>query len=395
MGIIATWNEYQEFIGSAVGTVAKIASHHIPIVQGITNAMCTLNRKYPNTFGGRGYSKYWVKSVCVAPLPIPRLPSSHAFTGGQSTGVPYKLRYWNLTALGNNDRQPLYRDPADQLFTSFETYIGKVTGFQLKFPDGRPYSYDSYKAAGKNFTQGYYLEIYSQNGTKTDTISFANSWGYEPSGFVRADGQPDTGGNPPTPPIPDDPINSDDFCFTVDGTKYCIPQNQIDNDPFCFIGGGVKICIGTDGITIEDLDKNLDKEPFDPENFDEEDSPCTPPSDVVLNEQGLPPEGVTVCESDDAKDVEWILVSVNEFKPSRKAILRTPEDLTTIFAGYLAWKVKLPEGDYYMDEIPIRKKKNAYKKPDGATGYAAYANYDAKISIKEYKQKASTKPKQT
>lgn len=387
MGLIASWNEYQEFIGSAIGDTAKIAAHHVPIVQGITNALCTLNRKYPNTIGGRGYSKYWVRSVCVTPLPEPKPDVLPQFTGGQGNGVDYKMRFYEL--LYNPNDIPPYTPyiRSTQIYTLDDVYTGPMRGWQLFNQSGTLISYSTYKNEGEVVHGRCTLRVYSRGGVTNSYYFSGGTRGFEPVGFVRADEKPDNDGDLPSTKPVDEPFNPNDLCFTVDGKKYCVPQDKIDKDPFCFIGFGVKICIGTDGITIEDIEKTLDDEPFNPEDYDEEDSPCTPATDVSLTDAGLPPKGVETCENKDAKEVEWVLVTVREFKPSRKAILRSPGELSTIFAGYLVWSVKLPNGEYYMDEIPIRKKQNAYKKPDGTTGYAAYANYDAKISIKEYKQK--------
>ena len=128
---------------------------------------------------------------------IVQFPSEPPFKGGQESGVYYKLRYYSLIAVGNNNYGELYRNNDERIYTHSVNLPGPVTGYTLHYPNGNETSFGEYKTRGKQFTQGYFLSIKGQDDMTLLNISFRNSWGIEPIDFVRADGRPDTGGDPP------------------------------------------------------------------------------------------------------------------------------------------------------------------------------------------------------
>lgn len=178
-------------------------------------------------------------------------------------------------------------------------------------------------------------------------------------------------------------------------TKFCLDENASINGEVCFISQGVKVCVGPDGITIEqdaladeeDV-KDIDELPFDEENFDEEDSECTPPEDIELEADGGIPEGVEACEGE-TEELKWLLVKVTKEPYTGKVILYPDPQNDCIFAGYVAWYIEKGGEKLFLPAFPIRKRNNAFKPPADVNGYNVYSTNGAKLSIKELKEKKS------
>lgn len=116
-------------------------------------------------------------------------PGPPPFTGGQTPGVTYKLRYqqWNNPS-GNSTENPAnyYLSPESTL--DAVVAIGKVTSLYMTPGGGN-------SVKNVNFTTFFYVFWTDSGGNKN--LSFRNSWGFKVNGWQRTDGQPDTGGDPP------------------------------------------------------------------------------------------------------------------------------------------------------------------------------------------------------
>lgn len=148
----------------------------------------------------------WLQPDTVAGSPIPdeTVPTEGPapFTGGQSPGVEYKLRLqgWTTDIGGSNGRW-------FNTFTASPTLIGPIrdlritsngwTGtFFLGWP--RDFTIISWNE-GTPPNQRSYRHEGPRKGTTTPPVSEPN---VQIIGIVRADGQPDTGGDPPGDPVP-------------------------------------------------------------------------------------------------------------------------------------------------------------------------------------------------
>jgi hypothetical protein len=305
---LVDWNLYQQWIGESSGRVNLIAQHYVPMLEGITEAICRLNHKYPNKIGTTTYQKYWIKTVCVPPLLEPK-PDILPFTGGQCPLVAYtaKIRLKYVDAITGN--------PAQEDATLIRSATGKITDIRVA------------KGTLDNGTPFWFLYIIDQANPPTPPEPLSGVFvniSIVDIALDRNDGQPDNCGDLPGQKPPDEPFNSDDLCFTIDDIKFCIPNDDTIKPPFCFYNDGAKICIGDNGLTGEDK----------------------------------PPDKLT-----------WVLITVTKEPDKGKIILQDNPNLNDFFAGYLCFKVNVDGIEHYLPPVPIRKKRNAYPVPDGLTKY--------------------------
>lgn len=119
-------------------------------------------------------------------------------------------------------------------------------------------------------------------------------------------------------------------------------------------------------------------------------TPTKPPSSEELMEE--PPtdceEGEEVEDCEEIKEgIEWVLIDVTTLPIKDKTIIHSDPENNTFFAGYFSWIVNAGAA-YRLEQQPIRKRRNAYKAPDGTQGYRAYTVNGAKIAIRQFIQPA-------
>lgn len=102
-----------------------------------------------------------------------------------------------------------------------------------------------------------------------------------------------------------------------------------------------------------------------------------------------PPDGTEVDEEleeveEEDESVEWVLVSVSTAPTRGKAKIHASEKNVDHFAGFFSWTISVGSASYRLEELPIRKARHAFKKPDGVTGYNLYAVNGAKLKVTKY-----------
>jgi hypothetical protein len=157
------------------------------------------------------------------------------FTGGQSN-TTYYLRSYQLQPVGGGDGFPLARNPPNTIYTGFQQIQGPIARWVL-FANNKYYTnIATYKAEGKvRYVSTAFMFFYNYAGALVHQVNLTNDWGIEPVGFVRADGQLDTGGNPPSTgeiktspdnksPVPDANFNFTPFPSVEQGNKIPFPE---------------------------------------------------------------------------------------------------------------------------------------------------------------------------
>lgn len=209
-------------------------------------------------------------------------------------------------------------------------------------------------------------------------------------------GTPDTCGNPPDiiPPAdqPQDPL---DFNFPV--TFENNTNNNTTNYKTVNFNFDVPIKIEFPiRVKIGDIDFNLDVDgvdvnPTSPTNKDLGDEineitdivnnfkPCGGIEDLEDLEEEVTEEVEDKEEEDDK--LKAVAVTVVEVPKKGKTIVLPNADDNTFFAGYFSWTLD----GYRGVEMPIRKRKNIFVKPEWASGYRVYRVNLAVLSITTFK----------
>jgi hypothetical protein len=358
MGILKTLGEFQNDV---VGDVLDIPTQ---VTKGAAQFVCGIRAKYPNTFFDRSLGRAIMNQVCRVVDSPPPPANPLFFSGGQCTNSFYRV----LVYFENYNNGVFLRDQVEE-FIEVPGAIGRVV------------SYFSPPVGGVLMLR-----------VNTSTVPYSQAVIERPVGSDSArivikrvvvtpmPGQLDNCGNFGNPYLPDPPIDPSDFrgtyqvCdFDETGTEiecYEVPIDVNPDDlidfPICFEVDGIRICIDAEGFTKAD-----------------DIQPKEPPIDELCPDE--PEEGDKVEE--EVPNIEWVTVEIIEFKPENKIIAHVEEEDSDHFVGYISWTTKVGSKQYTMNTLPIRKLRNAFKAPDGATGYRVYSTYGAKLKTTAHKSK--------
>jgi len=230
----------------------------------------------------------------------------------------------------------------------------------------------------------YRFRFFCRGGSTERTFSRINNWGIEPVDFVRVDGQPDTCGNPTPTTLPDPPIEPSDFsrdvvvCATpADATDQRCNDITIDFEPTLDDNGGQ--CFTIEG----------QKYCFTPDGVEKQDDPVAPTDETPSPDELEPTEGDETDEQEEEDEtIEYVTTKVTTLPRAGKSVWHVGTGNNDYFAGYFNWTTVTSAGTYRHPTIPIRKELQIFKKPQGATGYVAYAVNGAQIKVTVYKQPA-------
>lgn len=358
MGILKTLGEFQnDIIGDALDIPTQVT-------KGAAQFVCGIRAKYPNTFFDRSIGRAIMNQICrVVDVPQSNIvPPS--FLGGQCVNSTYAV-------VVNFE---LYNDTGVTQRTqiTFNGVPGAISGVIGTRTRDAPYV-------------AAILVLVNPEPANLGVIERPVGGIYESSRVVSftvspEPGQLDNCGNLGSSYPPDPPIDSNDFkgtyqvCdFDETGTEiecYEVPIDVNPDDlidfPICFEVDGIRICIDAEGFTKAD-----DVQPEEP------------PIDELCPDE--PEEGDKVEE--EVPNIEWVTVEIVEFKPENKIIAQVEEEDSDHFVGYISWTTKVGNKQYTMNTLPIRKLRNAFKAPDGATGYRVYSTYGAKLKTTAHKSK--------
>lgn len=201
---------------------------------------------------------------------------------------------------------------------------------------------------------------------------------------------------PPTPPIA--PGGNTYFIDNGDDTTILEISPVLDVDgninfPMSFtVNNDVKVTLDMGGLTFENnYEGEEDDTVGDPPVYElppggvECILPPTPRPDSPDLEDDFP-DGIEEEDEveevvEEQKEVLWVYIIVAVPPSKGKTILQNDELDITYFAGYFSWTIK--DGDVYkVEEYPIRHKRMAFRAPDYAEGYRAYAVNGARIKVK-------------
>lgn len=338
----------QQWVDEALADVGEAA------IAGV----CSLRAKYPNALRGGGILTPVLDRICYEnSQPLPPPPPEPQFQGGQCPGVMYRMRYYSLAAGANNDYGQLYVPSGASLNTDTAQYPGRVLSWYLECEGNTYTNIEEFKSTGKMFTSAYTFYFSCNDGSFTQIFSRTNNWGIQPVDFVRADGQPDTCGDPAPPEIPDPALDPDDLTDTV--TVCATPADPSDqrcsdvvieyeptlddNGDQCFTVEGKRYCFTPDGV-VADEPGDSEGEPVDP--------PVEEPGDE---------------EEDEIENLVAIKVSISLI-PANETVLQSGQNLTKIYAGWVVFK----EGNYHHPRQFIDFEENIFYAPENANGYVVY-----------------------
>lgn len=377
MGIIKTWNDWQEDFGQGVGSGIN------DLGTGIANAACNILSKYTNTFPVAPYARGFVRGICGnTPTPLPDFPPP--FNGGQCAERYAIFVDWQFIPQGETE-------PVQERDLAFNNIVGPIEA--LTFSVDNVLNRLSVRVVAPQTGSSGSGNVFSApNGSfiLEESVSFDLS---------RSDGQPDDCGDPP-PDIPPDPeidpndfspnisINDYDDNGNITGTnEYNVDFGGIDFGSFDFsldvggvnvnvdlggfnIGGGAVGDGGKGATGLEDAlgDLNDDIE-FNPEDYEEQ--------DLGEEEDGL--EGV--------ERLDWVTVDIVVLPSSGKVIVHSDPQDNDYFAGYISFTVDLEGSVYQLPAMPIRKQKSVFKAPGGATGFRTVSINGASLTKKAFFRK--------
>lgn len=395
MTIFNTWSNWVSNLGQATGDFTQQMS------SAIIGQTCKISAKYPVLLSLNPFSRGLLKSYCQLTDDPPTFPVNPGFTGGQCPGVSYNCYGYYIS---NN----IEVDGCGTVVTWTSGQIdGPVVGVNL--PAGIPQS-----AAVIGNQSLDWAQCRSDNtGTliqyRGDPCGFANV--SAPTVFnnesviithcLRVDGLPDDCGDPPLTYPPDPPVEPADFNISVPIEIYNTNNElvEIENIPVTFNVdnskplnididmGGINLTIGAPGLETVDAPPAPEdpdtKVPFNINNYD---------LFFFGNEDPQPGDEPLEQEEEEVEDetINWVLVEIVQTPGQGKSIIFPNPDNNTYFAGYFSWTIATPSGTFRLAEIPIRKKRTAFKAPAQALGYKFYAVNGATLRAFIYKQKVET-----
>lgn len=399
MGKLSNWDALTGAIGTTQAELYQgLANLDIPFVDAAIKLTCNINSEHADTLAKTAYERAFINTLCnltggATPQELPP-----PFAGGQCSGVRYRVTITTdrfFINSGDLIQENVVRD-------DFVTYgeVSAVYG-ELGVNDDRPelsayyFFINGFTADGDIDNRRYFI---AGNNIREEIKDIS---------LAREDGLPDNCGDPASS-FPPGATRPDIFSQPVVDDSSLPPGSTVDIDktgdlpgdtnldfPICVNFGEFSICLDHDGIY-----KNNNNEPdssgetgsdetpeeFNEEDFDEVTSECIP-------EPGLdPPTGTDPAEDVDSCNVDnggfdYLLITMTVEPDSSKVIQHHNPDHDDFFVGFLHWKI-LNDGDYYyFPAIPIKKRRNVFKPPEGITGYSAFTIYGAKISIKELRRK--------
>lgn len=85
------------------------------------------------------------------------------------------------------------------------------------------------------------------------------------------------------------------------------------------------------------------------------------------------------------EEIVYIEITVNDiFDNARYAIINIDPSKSVYFAGYVAWTLGTSPGFTLAPEIPIRREKNLFRKPEEYDGFKVTAINGAQLTVKTY-----------
>lgn len=215
-------------------------------------------------------------------------------------------------------------------------------------------------------------------------------------------GVPDTCGNPPAVFPPGNPPSSETFNVTVNDndTTIDIPVtwNGDVNIPITFNAGGVNITFDFGGIDFSwNGDINIGgngANPF-PEKPPVTIGPGTnspggggtnpsPGEPFVIQKPPIIVEPPTPLDEPPPPGEEIIYVEITVlsiFNDIKNAIINVNPSDSVYFAGYVAWTIEGAPLATIAPEIPIRRQRNLFRKPDEFDGFKVRAINGASLSV--------------
>lgn len=384
--------------------VAKVAD-------AAANFACGLYRDFPGALINpvpiplRDVGSGFMDSLCgkretgLPPSPNPK------HTGGQCSCVSYTVTFTRTVTNSNG---------STTTSTSSATYPGEIKGLQKLGRPGDPGFYDWRMLAGNALCPVNALAF----GRTAENVTFAIT------SVVRADGLPDTCGNPPKgfpdATIPPSRTTGNVTIVKNDGTDIIIPVIYAPITPtlnvtprFNFDLGGIQVSFDAGGVTINNANESSD--PINRDNGqgnlgdnitnlgdtinniggditnlgdtvnnindvvnDIKETPCEcpefNPDEVVPDPKG---EDDPKEENDDPT-IESVEVEITR-RPSNARVQSGGASPDVIYAGWFEWK----RGDFCFPREPIHFDKSIYKNLVGADGFAytVYEGFRAKHTI--------------
>ena len=367
MGIYQDYNEAAERVGNGTAQFIEEAT-----VQ-VRGFACGLWNLYPRfitetSFGGSQFIRGAMNYLCTPNVPPP--PES-PFTGGQCSGDRYLISTTYKYTLG--------ADPTELSETvglvGAPGILGAITSIEAVPPGG---------------TGSSVITITFQDGTQTTTriinapsngVIVLDSFTYDVS---RADGQPDTCGNPPAE-YPDVVVNINDFSDTLtfnalDGGTIDVDIEYLAGDvhyPMQFSFGGINVTLNFGGVYFNFGGVDSNGNPRPESNGDR--LPLPVPRDNQGGEEFVTPERPPNTEEQteevqpelpsDSQEVDitlvWVILTITQTPVNVKT--QSGDGAPDVF--YCGWFEWLVDGRV-MPRQPVHFLNNVFKKPAGATGYA-------------------------
>lgn len=376
MGILQTWNDILESIGTSAGLAYTKSYYYQQLNEPIVGVICNLWSKYPRGIPFNPYARSFVNSVCAqAGQPVATtIPAP--FQGGQCEGVRYTITVVASTQFNGNPRDDrtdvhVTRGPIEDIYIT-KPITGndpRILGWQIngKNEDGTP--------------RPFGLPIGGVGWTAQE-ISID---------IERTDGEPDTCGNL-TEDFPPNPVrDTNDFNKTVNidyidegdnviGSQDLNLNVDINSDlniPINIQVGGVNLIVDIDGISTPD--ESLEPIP-------DGGSEAVPlPGDDSLEE--IIGEEEEAEEKDFENRLIWVEIDISQ----------TPTNINNQWGGgspdlyFLGW-FEFKIGDYYLPREFLQFKKSIFLAPENATGYAYTLYLGVKGTAKAYVQKTEINP---
>ena len=353
MGILQTWNDIVESIGSFAGSVYKRSYWFKQINEPVLEFSCFLWSKYPKGIPFNPYARGFANSVCsqagfdIADPPPPE------FSGGQCNQVQY-----DVTA--DITRQFYENEPVDYITGIIRLY-GPLSDIGIEQKPGSSESFLQFVVYGFNERGEEVRGSLSIGGVGfTATLNEV---------FIeRTDKLPDLCGDPETEFPPDPERDPKDFVRQIIvyyynnqgdiiGDTTLILKADINADlsiPLTVNLGGIDIDIDFDGFYFggSDRDRNGGERTF------------LPPPDSIEYEEIESEE-----ESGDEQTFEDVLVWVKIDITQKPANAKTQWGDGGPNVYYCGWFEFVIAGSY-TNRVPIHWENNIFLAPEGAKGYA-------------------------
>lgn len=365
MGIVKTWEDWFEDLGSGAGSYVN------DVFQNIADASCSLMQKYPNRFGLMApFATGFAKEICArTPFPI-NPPAPPPFLGGQCCDVLYTVQL------------DVWRQSPPNIFQSFTLNLINVVGAIYQIDIGTD-------GTGSSFLW-YRIQSRKCDLTEVQTLSPLGGAGFT-GGILdvrifRQDGLPDDCGNVGGPLPPDPPFDASDFQFNFEIYNYDITGNQDTVNNFNvnfdfdidnvfnnnFDLGGLEVNVDVGGINIGG------RPPGGSASCCPTGIPEAPPEELT--------EQPVLTEEEEISGIVYAKVEVVGLPTAGKRLFNNNPDNIDQFAGFFSWIINDGTGTWRMSEVGIRKRKYLFTAPPEATGVKWYAVNGATLSVSVFTQ---------